>query len=89
MLCEAVPAKRNVVASGQVDVMRVGEEIAGRLMSQAPQDLCYGDAKGTPDGGGAAFAAQKGIRHRRPSTLRPGAGATGGLVVGNLQGSLK
>jgi hypothetical protein len=45
-----------------------------------------GCAKVISDGGGAAFAAQKGTRHRRPSTLCPGAGAAGGLVVGTFEG---
>jgi hypothetical protein len=69
MLGAAVPAKRNVLASGKVDVIRVGEEVPGRLMREALQDLCYGGAKVIPDGSGAALAAQKGTTHRRPSTL--------------------
>jgi hypothetical protein len=50
-------------------MIRVGEEVPGRLMREALQDLCYGGAKVTPDGGGAACATQKGTTHRRPSTL--------------------
>ena len=60
MLCAAVSAKWNALASGKVDMIRVGKDVPGRLMREALQDLCYGGAKVIPDGGGAAFAAQKG-----------------------------